>query len=56
MSDEPSSVLKRIVAIMDCFTTEQTELGVREVARLADLTTSTAGRLMAEMKEVGMLQ
>jgi IclR family transcriptional regulator, KDG regulon repressor len=56
MVSEPSSVLKRIVAILDCFSTEQTELGVREVARLADLTTSTAGRLMAEMKEVGILQ
>jgi IclR family transcriptional regulator, KDG regulon repressor len=56
MVSEPSSVLKRIVVILDCFSTEQTELGVREVARLADLTTSTAGRLMAEMKEVGILQ
>jgi IclR family transcriptional regulator, KDG regulon repressor len=56
MISESSSVLKRIVAILDCFTTEHTELGVREVARMADLTTSTAGRLMAEMKDIGLLQ
>ena len=56
MFPEASSVLKRIVAILDCFTTDQPQLGVREVARLADLTTSTAGRLMSEMKEIGLLQ
>lgn len=56
MSSVPSSMLKHIVAILDCFSTDQTELGVREVARQAELATSTAGRLMAEMKELGILQ
>jgi IclR family KDG regulon transcriptional repressor len=56
MSSSPSSMLAHIVAILDCFTMDQTELGVREVARKADLTTSTAGRLMADMKEFGILQ
>jgi len=56
MASEPSSMLNHIVAILDCFTTDQTELGVREVARQADLATSTAGRLMADMKELGILQ
>jgi DNA-binding IclR family transcriptional regulator len=56
MFPEAPSVLKRIVAILDCFTLDQTQLGVREVARMAELTTSTAGRLMSEMKEIGLLQ
>ena len=56
MQSEPTSMLKHIVAILDCFSTDQTELGVREVARQADLATSTAGRLMADMKELGILQ
>ena len=56
MSSEPTSMLKHIIAILDCFTTDQNELGVREVARQADLATSTAGRLMADMKELGILQ
>lgn len=56
MSSESSSMLKHIVAILDCFSTDQTELGVREVARQADLATSTAGRLMSDMKDLGILQ
>jgi DNA-binding IclR family transcriptional regulator len=56
MPSAPSSMLAHIVAILDCFSTDRTELGVREVARQADLTTSTAGRLMADMKELGILQ
>ncbi len=56
MSPDSSSVLQHIVAILDCFSPDHPELGVREVARLANLSTSTAGRLMAEMKGIGILQ
>jgi len=56
MTPDSSSVLQHIVAILDCFSLDHPELGVREVARLANLSTSTAGRLMAEMKGIGILQ
>jgi DNA-binding IclR family transcriptional regulator len=54
MSDKSQS-LERIVAILDCFNMEEPVLGVREVARKAGLSHSTAGRLMANMKTLGML-
>ncbi len=56
MLDDSTSVLRRAVAILDCFTEDQPRLGVREVARLTGLSTSTAGRIMAELKDLGMLQ
>jgi IclR family KDG regulon transcriptional repressor len=56
MLADSSSVLKRVVAILDCFSDDQPKLGVREVARLAGLSTSTAGRIMAELKDLGILQ
>lgn len=48
-------VLAHVCAILDCFSQERTDLGVREVARLTGLTTSTTGRLLLEMKERGIL-
>ncbi|HUV16813.1 MAG TPA: IclR family transcriptional regulator [Pelolinea sp.] len=54
MSDKSQS-LERIVSILDCFTLEEPVLGVREAARKAGLSSSTAGRLMANMKSLGML-
>lgn len=56
MLPDSTSVLRRVVAILDCFTADQPKLGVREVARLAGLSTSTAGRIMAELKDLGLLQ
>jgi DNA-binding IclR family transcriptional regulator len=50
------SVLSHIIAILDCFASDHPELGVREVARLTGLSSSTAGRLMAEMKDRSILQ
>ena len=52
---EVSQTLERIVLIMDCFTQEQPELGVREVARMVDLSASTTGRLLASLREMGLL-
>ena len=49
-------VLAHVCEILDCFSQERTDLGVREVARLANLSTSTTGRLLQEMKERGILQ
>ncbi len=49
-------VLAHVCAILDCFSQERTDLGVREVARLTGLSTSTTGRLLQEMKERGILR
>lgn len=52
---ERASVLERFVKIMDCFIQDRSELGVREVSRQIGLSTSTTGRLMLSMKELGIL-
>ncbi len=52
---EKNQSLERSVAILDCFTLETPVLGVRDAARKANLSPSTTGRLMAAMKELGIL-
>ncbi|HMN61765.1 MAG TPA: IclR family transcriptional regulator [Anaerolinea sp.] len=52
---EKGQLLHRAVRILDCFTREHPDLGVREVARKVGLSSSAAGRLMATMKDLGML-
>ena len=47
--------IDRSVEILDCFTLDKPTLGVREVARRTGLSSSTAGRLMAYLKEKGIL-
>ena len=47
--------LNRAVKILECFTQENPELGVREVARKIPLSISATGRLMLAMKELGIL-
>lgn len=56
MLADSTSMLRRVVVILDCFTADQPRLGVREVARLTGLSASTAGRIMAELKDLGILQ
>jgi len=48
-------ILDNAISILDCFSSEQPELGVREAARLVSASSSSTGRLMAAMKEVGLL-
>jgi IclR family KDG regulon transcriptional repressor len=48
-------IVNNVAALMDCFSAQQPELGVREAARLLNLSSSTAGRLLVAMKEAGML-
>jgi len=55
MSAETSQTLKKAFALLDCFTIERPELGVREAARLLDISSSSAGRIMASMRELGVL-
>ncbi len=49
------NTLHRVVALLDCFTQDHPELGVREAARMVGLSSSTSGRLMAAMKDIGLL-
>lgn len=55
MPADQLQTLNRAIAILDCFTPENAELGVREVARRLNLSSSAAGRLLSTMKELGIL-
>lgn len=55
MPAESLQTLKRAIAVLDCFSAEQAELGVREVARRAGLSSSVTGRLLVALKEMGFL-
>lgn len=55
MPSEKPQLLEHIFALLDCFSTDQAELGVREAARLSGLPSSTAGRLMTGLKDIGVL-
>jgi IclR family transcriptional regulator, KDG regulon repressor len=55
MPFEGAQSLHHAVKILDCFSQEQPELGVREVARMAELSSSAVGRLMLSMKSLGIL-
>jgi DNA-binding IclR family transcriptional regulator len=48
--------LARAVAILDCLTPDQPELGVREIARRLKMSTSTVGRLLTTMHSLGVLR
>jgi IclR family transcriptional regulator, KDG regulon repressor len=48
-------VVNNVIALLDCFSIQQPELGVREAARLLKLSSSTTGRLLVAMKEAGLL-
>ncbi len=55
MQKDKIQTLERAIRILDCFTIDQFELGVRETARMTGLATSVCGRLMAALKEQGIL-
>lgn len=48
-------ILGRAVAVLDCFRPEHPELGVREVARQLHMSSSTAGRILANLHALGIL-
>ena len=56
MADNKNTLLTHAFTLLDCFSYEQPEIGVREAARITGLTTSTTGRLMTSLKEMGLLQ
>jgi DNA-binding IclR family transcriptional regulator len=55
MPAEKAQMLNRAFQLLDCFTPDHPQLGVREAARMIGLSSSTTGRLMAAMKESGVL-
>lgn len=55
MDQIKKGVLAHICRILDCYSQERTDLGVRELARLTGLPTSTAGRLLLDMAGQGIL-
>jgi IclR family transcriptional regulator, KDG regulon repressor len=50
-----STILQRAVSLLDCFTQEESELGVREIARKVGLSSSTTGRILMQLKELGLV-
>ncbi len=55
MAGNKIQTLSRTVAILDSFSLDKPALGVREIARKIKLSPSTVGRIMAYMKEIGIL-
>ncbi len=53
-SGEIRSLVKAL-AILDCFDADHPQLGVREIARQLNMSTSTAGRLLATLRSAGVL-
>lgn len=54
-STEESGSLVKALSILDAFTPAQPELGVREVAYMLELSPSTTGRLMTQLRDAGVL-
>ncbi|MDY6872492.1 MAG: IclR family transcriptional regulator [Chloroflexota bacterium] len=52
---KPSSTLRHAIALMDCFSKDEPYLGVREAARMTGIPSSTTGRTLASLKELGLL-
>jgi IclR family transcriptional regulator, KDG regulon repressor len=50
-----STTLQRAVSLLNCFTQDEPELGVREIARKVGLSSSTTGRILANLKDLGLL-
>ncbi|MBN1266361.1 MAG: IclR family transcriptional regulator [Anaerolineales bacterium] len=55
MKKSESGSLSRALQILDAFSAERSEFGVRELARYLDLPVSTSGRTLALLKEAGVL-
>lgn len=56
MDDDKPKTMQRMIAILDCFSGDQPELGVREIARQINFSRSTTGRLLQAMKDLNLLQ
>lgn len=47
--------ITRIFSLLDCFTIERSELGVREAARMLNISPSSCGRMLSELRDEGIL-
>lgn len=56
MEDNKPKTMQRMIAILDCFSIDQPELGVREIARKLGFSRSTTGRLLMNLKDLTLLQ
>ena len=54
--NKSSSTLENAVQLLDCFTVEEPFLGVREAARRVGISSSSAGRVLVSLKELGLLR
>ena len=55
MASSEHQYINRIFSLLDCFSVEKPELGVREAARLLNLSPSSCGRLLCELRDEGIL-
>ena len=55
MPEKDNQYINRIFSMMDCFSIEKPELGVREAARILNISPSSCGRLLGELRDEGIL-
>ena len=55
MPADTTQTLQRAIALLDSFNLNRPSLGVREAARIVGLSSSTTGRLLASLRELGVL-
>jgi len=55
MAASEHQYINRIFSLLDCFSLEKPELGVREAARILNISPSSCGRLLGELRDEGIL-
>lgn len=55
MASADHQYINRIFSLLDCFSLEKPELGVREAARILNISPSSCGRLLGELRDEGIL-
>ena len=55
MASSEHQYINRIFSLLDCFSVENPELGVREAARMLNISPSSCGRLLSELRDEGIL-
>ncbi len=55
MTEKDNQHINRIFSLMDCFSIEKPEIGVREAARMLNISSSSCGRLLGELRDEGIL-
>ena len=55
MPNTDHQYINRIFSLLDCFSIEKPEIGVREAARMLNLSPSSCGRLLSELRDEGIL-